>query len=84
MVTFVTAKPLVNQDSDLNNTLHFHKLIKRAAVASKSSSKTGFAAIITTEGTRNRRKTRKCLEWTKQPITNKWKCAKFTIVQKNN
>ena len=84
LATIVTAKPLIKQDSDLSNTSHFHKLIKRATNASKGSSKTGFAGIISTEGTRHKRKTRECEEWAKEPITNKWKCAKFIIVKKNN
>ena len=90
LVTFVTAKPLIQQDSDLIINQHheptapFHNLVKRAALGSIASSKSGFAAITTTEGTKNRRKTRECLEWVKEPITNQWKCDKFIFVKKNN
>ena len=58
-----------------------HGLFKRAAnpimVGSKSSSKTGFAAITTSESQNERKKTRKCLKWTKEPITNRNICVKF-------
>ena len=64
-----------------------HGLFKRAAdpmtVGSKSSSKTGFAAITTSESQNERKKTRKCLKWTKEPITNRNICVKFNVVPKN-
>ena len=64
-----------------------HGLFKRAAdpitVGSKSSSKIGFVAI-TTSGSRNEhKKTRKCLKWTKEPITNRNIRVKFNVVPKN-
>ena len=89
-ITFVaisTAKPLVTQDLDSNekNPSHPHKLFKRAAASdTKSSSKTGFAAIIETPKTKNHKKTRECLEWKKQPLTGKLKCIKFTVHSQNS
>lgn len=89
-ITFATAKPLMKQDSDLIINQHhlstapFHNLVKRAALGSVASSKSGFAAITTTAGTNNRRKTRECLEWFKEPVTNQWKCDKFIFVKKSN
>ena len=91
LVTIVSAKPLVKSDSNLSNqfnqfTSKLHKLIKRAAVGTESSPKTGFAAITSTDGVKNHKKTRKCEEWEKEPITKQWKCIKFIVVdvaQKN-
>ena len=89
-ITFVaisTAKPLVTQDLDSNekNPSRPHKLFKRAAASdTKSSSKTGFAAIIETPKTKNHRKIRECLEWKKQPLTGKLKCIKFTVHSQNS
>jgi hypothetical protein len=64
-----------------------HHLFKKAAdpitVGSKSSSKTEFAAITTSESQNERKKTRKCLKWTKEPITNQNICVKFNVVPKN-
>jgi hypothetical protein len=64
-----------------------HGLFKRAAdpitVGSKSSSKTGFAAITTSESQNERKKTRKCLKWTKEPITNRNICVKYNVAPKN-
>ena len=89
-ITFATAKPLMKQDSNLIINQHhvstapFHNLVKRAALGSVASSKSGFAAITTTEGTENRKKSRECLEWVKKPVTNEWKCDKFRGVEKSN
>ena len=85
-VNFSTAKPLVEQDSDLSENIpsQLHKLIKRATVAIKSSSKTGFAAIIVTPNVESHKKTRECLEWEKHPLTGKIKCIQFTVHSNKN
>ena len=61
-----------------------HGLFKRAAdpitVGSKSSSKIGFVAITTSGSQNEHKKTRKCLKWTKEPITNRNICVKFNVV----
>ena len=50
-------------DSTSSNThFMFHKLIKRAALGSIGPLKTDYAAIISTQGTRNRRMHRECEE----------------------
>ena len=76
----------------------FHELFKRAAEpgpepitnGSNSSSKTGFSAMITTESKMTEtqtehKKTRKCLKWIKEPITNRRKCVNLVpnVVPKN-
>ena len=87
-ITFVaisTAKPLVTQDLDSNekNPSHPHKLFKRAAASdTKSSSKTGFAAIISSPQEESRKKTKKCMNWEKRPITGQWKCSKVVFTQR--
>ena len=43
----------------------------------KSSSDTGVAGVILTEGTKNKEKKRGCLEWIKITITNQMKCRNF-------
>ena len=61
-----------------------HKLTKRDALAfgKKSSSKTGFAAIITSPQEKGVPKNIECLDWEEQPMIGKWECIKF-IVKKN-
>ena len=63
-----------------------HGLFKRAAdpitVGSKSSSKIGFVAITTSGSQNEHKKTRKCLKWTKEPITNRNVCVQFNVVPK--
>ena len=61
-----------SQNSDLKNDTpsQLHKI--------------GFAAIIETSNTKNRKKTRECLEWEKQPLTGKMKCIKPTVISKKN
>ena len=105
ILDLVHAKPVMNNDSDFkprnkikSNINKFHKLFKRAAEpgpepitnGSKSSSKTGFAAMTTTESKitetqTEHKKTRKCLKWIKEPITNRQKCVKLVpnVVPKN-
>ena len=90
-------KPRNKIESSINK---FHKLFKRAAEpgpepipitnGSKSSSKTGFAAMTTTESKISETqtehiKTRKCLKWIKEPITNRQKCVNLVpnVVPKN-
>ena len=90
---FVHAKPVMNDDFDFKpinkiESSKFRELFKRAAEpgpepitnGSKSSSKTGFAALITTESRMTetemeQKKTRKCLKWIQEPITNRQKCV---------
>ena len=102
---FVHAKPVMKDDFDFkpSNKIEssinkFREIFKRAAEpgpepitnGSKSSSKTGFAALITTESkmsetqTENK-KTRKCLKWIQEPITNRQKCVNLVpnVVPKN-
>ena len=61
-----------------------HKLTKRDALAfgKKSSSKTGFAAIITSPQEKGVAKNIECLDWEEQPMIGKWECIKF-IIKKN-
>ena len=71
-----------HQKSQIESSIKkMHGLFKRAAdpitFGSKSSSKTGFAAITTSESQNERKKTRKCLKWTKEPMTNRNICVKF-------
>ena len=84
LVTLATAKPLGNQDSEVNAPSELHKLIKRAVNAEESSSKTMFAAITTTTQSENRKKRRECKEWAKQEVTGRWKCIDFKVVSKEN
>ena len=78
VVTLSTAKPL-SKPSSLSQ---LHKLIKRSVNGKESTSKTGFAAIMTTKGTDNKKKTRECEEWKKQEVTGQWKCIKFIVTPK--
>ena len=73
LVTLTTAKPL----SKLSAPSQLHKLIKRAAVGSEGSSKTGFAIVTTSEGTENHKKTKDCKKWEQQKVTGKWKCMEL-------
>ena len=66
------------QDSKL------HKLIKRATVGEKGSSKTMFAAVTATKQSPSRKKTRECEEWSNKNFTKQWKCIKFIVVSKEN
>ena len=77
-VTISTAKPL----SKPSSPSQLHKLIKRSVNGTESTSKTGFAAVITTTQSKNRQKRRVCKEWAKQEITGQWKCIDFLV--KNN
>ena len=78
VITLSTAKPL----SKPSSPSQLHKLIKRNIVGEESTSKTGFAAIITTKETDNKKKTRECEEWKKQEVTGQWKCIKFIVSSK--
>ena len=77
LVTLTTAKPLANQDSEVNAPSQLHKLIKRSVNGKESTSKTGFAVVTTTTQSKNRQKRRVCKEWAKQEITGRWKCIDF-------
>ena len=78
VVTLSTAKPL-SKPSSLSQ---LHKLIKRSVNGKESTSKTGFAAVMVTKGTDNKKKTRECEEWKKQEVTGQWKCIKFIVTPK--
>ena len=102
---FVHAKPVMNDGSyfkpsnKIESSINkFRELFKRAAEpgpepitnGSKSSSKTGFAALITTESRMSetqmeQKKTKKCLKWIQEPITNRQKCVNLVpnVVPKN-
>ena len=73
----------VNPKFSLSILSPIHKLIKRYALAygEKSSSNTGFAAIITSPQQKDVPKKRKCLDWEKEPIIDRWRCIKFNIKQ---
>ena len=73
----------VNPKSGLSILSPIHRLIKRYALAygEKSSSKTGFSAIITSPQQKDVPKKRKCLEWEKEPIIDRWRCIKFDVKQ---
>ena len=79
-----TAKPF----SKPSSPPQLHRLIKRLVNGEESTSKTGFAAVITTEGTENHKKTRECekwakLLWKKQEVTGQFKCIKLIVTLKN-
>ena len=46
------------------------------------TSKTGFAAIITSPQEKGVAKNIECLDWEEQPMIGKWECIKF-IIKKN-
>ena len=91
---FTTAKPKHQKMIKSGKNLHsgapklissvLHKLTKRDALAfgKKSSSKTGFAAIITSPQEKGVAKNIECLDWEEQPMIGKWECIKF-IIKKN-
>ena len=82
-VTISTAKPLSKPLSKPSSPSQLHKLIKRSVNGEESTSKTGFAAVMATKGTDNKKKTRECEEWKKQEVTGQWKCIKFIVTPKN-
>ena len=78
-----------HQKSIIESSINkMHGLFKRAAdpitVGSKSSSKIGFVAITTSGSQNEHKKTRKCLKWTKEPITNRNICVKFDEKESNS
>ena len=81
LLTLSKAKPF----SKPSSPSQLHKLIKRTAILNgkESTSKTGFAAVITTKGTENRKKTKECEKWKKQEKTGQFKCIKFILTPKN-
>ena len=62
-------------ESQYSNQIH--SIVKRLTNGGKSSPDTGYAGIITTEETKNRKKKRHCEEWIKIPIINQMKCTKL-------
>ena len=83
-VNLTTSKPIEQMDLELKTletesqySNQIHSIVKRLTNGAKSSSDTGYAGIITTEETKNRKKKRHCEEWIKIPITNQMKCTKF-------
>ena len=83
-VNHTTSKPIEQMDLKLKPletepqySNQMHSIVKRLTDGEKSSSDTGFAGVITTEETKNRKKKRLCEEWIKIPITNQMKCTKF-------
>ena len=84
-IKFVYTKPVAKPESNQDETpSNLHKLIKRNALGSKSSAKTGFAGVIATKETNLRKKTRECEEFKQEPITKRWKCIKFLVVSKDS
>ena len=77
--TFVSAKPLIEPDSNLSDSsAHL-----RTAGSMASISRTGFAIVTSTRQNKSHKKTRKCEKWETEPITNRSKCIKFIVVSKN-
>ena len=81
---FVSAKWTLKMDTSLESSelsikpsLKHHKLIKRLAVGKKDATKLEIGAIMMVPRTENLKRTRKCLEWKKQPFTGKWICLQF-------
>ena len=83
-VNLTTSKPIeqielklkpLETESQYSNQMR--SIVKRLTNGEKSSLDTGYAGIITTEETKNRKKKRHCEEWIKIPITNQMKCTKF-------
>jgi hypothetical protein len=54
------------------------------SVGINGTSDTGISAVVSTEGAKNRQKSRECEEWEKQPISGRWKCIKFAVLSKND
>ena len=86
-MAFVYSKPIMNHESDFKlgefeaSTKKIHNLSKRAV--EPTSYRTGFASIISTESQEKHKKKRKCLKWTKEPITNRAKCVQFNVTPQN-
>ena len=83
IMAFVYSKPIMIQESGFKLG-EFEASIKKINNLSKravepSSSGTGFAKIISTEFQEKHKKKRKCLKWTKEPITNRVKCIKLYV-----
>ena len=83
-VNLTTSKPIEQMDLELKTletesqySIQLHSIVKRLTNGTMSLSDTGYAGIITTEETKNRKKKRHCEEWIKIPITNQMKCTKF-------
>ena len=87
LVTFVSAKPLTEPNSNQSNApSNIRTLIKRAAanlrLVSGIPAKTDFVLPIIATKRESSKKTRKCEEWELQPFTNKYKCVKLTVISK--
>ena len=83
-VNLTTSKPIEQMDLELKTletesqySNQIHSIVKRLVNGAKSLSDTGYAGIITTEGTKNHKKKRLCEEWFKVPEINRWRCKKF-------
>ena len=90
-VNLTTSKPIKQIDLELKTfetesqySNQINLIVKRLANGKKSLSDTGYASIITTEGTKNHKKKRHCEEWIKIPITNQIKCTKFKVLPNDN
>ena len=90
-VNLTTSKPIEQMDLELKPietesqySNQMHSIVKRLTNGAKSSSDAGYAGIITTEETKNRKKKRHCEEWIKIPITNQMKCTKFKVLPNTN
>ena len=86
-MAFVYSKPVMIHESGFNlgdfeaSSKKINNLSKRA-VEPKSSG-TRFATIISTESQEKHKKKRKCLKWTKEPITNRAKRVQFYVTPQN-
>ena len=83
-VNLTASKPIEQEDLEIKPletesqySNQIHSIVKRLTNGGKSSSDTGYAALILTEETKNHKKKRGCEEWIKIPITNEMKCRNF-------
>ena len=78
IVNFVSENPLIKQHWDINikTPLQCHKR-SAIAIGSKSSPRTGYAGVISSDQEKRHKKAQKCLKWEKEHITGRWKCIKF-------
>ena len=86
-VNLTASKPIEQMDLELKPletesqySNQMRSIVKRLTNGAKSSSDTGYAGIITTEGTKNHKKKRMCEEWFKVPVINWWRCKKFKVL----
>ena len=73
-VKLTTSKPMEQMDLEVKTletesqySDQIHSIVKRLSNGAESLTDTGYAGIITTDGTKNHKKKRICEEWFKVP-----------------